>query len=580
MFPNELPSFIRDNPLRSAECKVYDRLRRLPESYAVFYSRPWLGLTRDGSEIDGEADFVVAHPDGGVLTVEVKGGTIIRDPFVDEWTSIDRHGIRHSIKNPVEQARSSKHQILKKLKTTAGWRPRFINARHGVVFPDVTRPSEDLGADMPLRIFAFREDMEHLPDWVVERLGGFEPNDESSVEALGSDGIAALEYLLARPIQLHAPLSGSLASEERQIVVLTEQQFDVLDGLERSRRCSVAGAAGTGKTLLAIEKARRLAVSGRRTLLTCYNQPLASHLKQCCSGVKNVQVMSFHELCGSFARRAGLELAVMNASDDHRSERSALFFSKVLPDALLRALDKLPMSDRFDSIVVDEGQDFLPAWWLSIEMCLRDSDDGEFYIFYDDNQRLYSESKNEWPAGMTSYELTRNLRNTKPIFTQSLAFYEGARLKPGGPDGRAVEWIAAETDVDVRNTLLRAVDQLTGPDQVRIDDIAVLSKKLPPNTSVSVDRLGWIDLTRADRPRAGALVLDTVARFKGLERAVILLLRPGELIDELELLYVGTTRARLHLIVIGAAREIEMVRSIDVRQRSARRRNDRGDIDT
>ncbi len=64
------------------------------------------------------------------------------------------------------------------------------------------------------------------------------------------------------------PLGAALAEDECRILALTEEQFSVLDTLARLRRVAVSGGAGTGKTLLALEKAKRLAGEGFETLLT------------------------------------------------------------------------------------------------------------------------------------------------------------------------------------------------------------------------------------------------------------------------------------------------------------------------
>src|SRR2546430_322284 len=67
VYPDVLPDYILRDPLRAAERKVYAALaQQLSDAYVVFYSRPWLGTSPDGTEIDGEADFVVAHPDQGM----------------------------------------------------------------------------------------------------------------------------------------------------------------------------------------------------------------------------------------------------------------------------------------------------------------------------------------------------------------------------------------------------------------------------------------------------------------------------------------------------------------------------------
>jgi Nuclease-related domain len=251
VYPREMPSWIRRDPLRSAECKVYDVLKaQLNQPYVLFYSRPWLGLTKDGREIDGEADFVIAHRELGILVLEVKGGEIRYDACTDVWTSTDRYRIVHRIKNPVYQAKSSKYQILEKLRSAGDCRQGRIRARHAVIFPDCERSDMDLAADMPLSICAFLEDMQELGGWVSRRMSP-PPLRETGEVPLGEHGIAVLETLLSRPFQLHTPLGHILEQEEEQIVLLTDEQFQILDGFESYRRLAVAGGAGTGKTALA-----------------------------------------------------------------------------------------------------------------------------------------------------------------------------------------------------------------------------------------------------------------------------------------------------------------------------------------
>ena len=91
MWPRTLPPDVTGNTLRSTECEVFRRLEVvLDDSFVVFYSRPWLGLKPDGEEIDGECDFIVAHAELGMLTLEVKGGAVAYDPRTDRWTSRDQ----------------------------------------------------------------------------------------------------------------------------------------------------------------------------------------------------------------------------------------------------------------------------------------------------------------------------------------------------------------------------------------------------------------------------------------------------------------------------------------------------------
>ena len=101
MWPRSLPQEVAEDPLRRAECEVYERLKQILDgSFHVFYACPWLGVGPDGEEVDGECDFVIAHPRRGILVLEVKGGAVAFDPESDQWTSRDRAGVEHRIKDP------------------------------------------------------------------------------------------------------------------------------------------------------------------------------------------------------------------------------------------------------------------------------------------------------------------------------------------------------------------------------------------------------------------------------------------------------------------------------------------------
>jgi carbon monoxide dehydrogenase subunit G len=161
---------------------------------------------------------------------------------------------------------------------------------HGALFPDSTRPATDLGPDAPLSILGNAYDMEHLGDWtraLLEQEGrdagpaGHDLGAAAGGRAAGL-GKAALEELvrrLAPRFQLPMPLGPALQEDQRRIVELTEQKFRILNQLARNRRVVISGRAGTGKTFLALEQAQRLAASGRRTLLTCFNRALAGFLR-------------------------------------------------------------------------------------------------------------------------------------------------------------------------------------------------------------------------------------------------------------------------------------------------------------
>jgi Uncharacterized conserved protein (DUF2075) len=159
---------------------------------------------------------------------------------------------------------------------------------------------------MPQRIFCFAERFEEgFRDWILERFGDA-PADEGHTKDLGRDGLQALEKILARPFQLRTPLGTLLSRDDAALQALTRQQFHILRAIEAVPRATIGGGAGTGKTVLAMEEARRCAESGARTLFVCYNRGLATDVRHRLQDGAPVAAMTFHELCAELVRRAAL----------------------------------------------------------------------------------------------------------------------------------------------------------------------------------------------------------------------------------------------------------------------------------
>jgi hypothetical protein len=552
MWPKRLPPDVLNNPLRSTEVGVYNSLaRELDDSWHVFYSRPWLGLTATGEERDGECDFVLAHVTRGILFIEVKGGAVAWNPESDKWTSRDRHGITHSIKDPVAQARTSKHQLLRKLKERRGFERRYISVQHGVVLPDSVAPGRDLGPDRPLRIFCFADTYaRHFGDWVHGRFRD-EPDDATTGAGLGPDGLHALRDMLARPFQLDICLRRVVAEEDQQIDFLTQQQFHLLDAISLLPRVMIQGGAGTGKTILAMHIARSLASAGARTLLVCYNRPLAEHLEDELRGIERLSVTSFHQLCYSVLSQAGMKVPGRHGSDRE-------FFESELP---LAAEDQSshPDVERYDAIIVDEGQDFREAWWLLLESLLDPDGSGVMRVFCDCNQRVYGNaSQLVREMQLARIQLTWNLRNTKAIHEVAYLHYEGWAVSCGGPAGEVPKYIVVPTNDRIPTELKMLLDLLIGTHDIAPHDIAVLVSSARVRSEIAGDRAcGGLAFTDATHQREGAVVLETVRRFKGLEALIVVIVVDAEIAASEELSYVAVSRARTRAFLIGQRRHIE-----------------------
>ena len=166
-------------------------------------------------------------------------------------------------------------------------------------------------------------------------------------------------------------------------------------------------------------------------LLTCFNRPLAEHLAATIGRTRRVTVKTFHGLAEAMGQAAGS--SVLQPAHD------APYFD-TLPDVLDRAIRVLP-EDRYDAIVVDEGQDIDSVWWLPLLDLLRDREHGIVYVFGDANQDLYharepAEMGVVMPEAPPTYYLTEDRRCTKTIheFASRYAVTDalpGRRARPG-----------------------------------------------------------------------------------------------------------------------------------------------------
>ena len=153
IYPERLPESVIDDPKRSGERKVYLALKNLSEKFIVFYSVHWINQAGNWGISEGEADFVITHPDLGVLILEVKGGGIQYKPERNQWYSFDRNGYSYEIKDPVDQARRSHYRLLEQLKSLPGWPQRPLNIGHAVCFPDVPlEKDERFKPDLPREV--------------------------------------------------------------------------------------------------------------------------------------------------------------------------------------------------------------------------------------------------------------------------------------------------------------------------------------------------------------------------------------------------------------------------------------------
>ena len=348
------PDHLDEHTQSRAERTLYAAFcEQLDDPYVVFHHVSWLAHDRRKHPQDGEADFVIAHPDRGVLVLEVKGGTIQRDGQSGRWTTTSTSGVTDVIADPVKQALDSKYILLDRLKLALA---RYIVIGHAVAFPDVEIKSTFLGLNLPRQIVLDATDIPRLGRWVGRVLDYWDKRYSEQDTPLGLDGLKQLISMLGNQWVIRPALWRQFGEEGEQLMRLTEQQYVILDALNRHRRVIISGFAGSGKTLLAVEKAVRLSRQGFRTLLVCYNSNLAEHLRERLADVALLRIMlevdTFHNLCFRLAREYGVHIP--------EGPHDANYFASVLPTVLPEVARR--SKARYDAIIVDEAQDFDPRW--------------------------------------------------------------------------------------------------------------------------------------------------------------------------------------------------------------------------
>lgn len=532
-----------DADAAQSERTVYEALAdQLPGAWLVLHSKRLFlpADERHRTPYEGEADFVVIDPRRGVLVLEVKGGQAVWRDEDGIWYSKSYGGRVHETSDPGRQAQRMAHRLsdyltARGLSCSFGW---------GVILPGVD-VRENLGPELSDRLVIDKPGLRELPsrlDAVFAAHGMTEPSDYT----LDLERYA--RHLVPR-CSLVPTLGASIADDETVFLRLTDEQQAILDTLDEVKRVAVKGGAGTGKTLVATERARRLAEAERAVLLLCFNKPLADHLE---GTAGDARVDNFHGFCRSIALEAGLPFEPPKRDDGE-------FWEIEAPALLDEALDVLPGA-RWDDVIVDEGQDFKELWWDTIQKTLRDDDDSSLWVFWDPNQNIYGGGPVD-SLGLTPATLKWNCRNTTRIAEHcaDLVGYD-VSVKPGAPEGTNVRLHDYENDREMVEATRKFLHYLVHDEGLDAEQIVILSAGALEKSPVwNRRRLGNFELVLPDeREEANQVRMSTLHRFKGLEADAVILcdVVPGSPYQTPQHLYVGASRAKHVLYVLRAVEGI------------------------
>ena len=530
--PNGLHPKDQHRPCESvAEQRVYTALTKgLPEGWSAWHSL----RIRSSEGLLGEGDFVLADPARGLLVLEVKGGRI--EQRDGRWF---QNG-QLMPKSPLEQATGFAHRLAARL-GESGYRPPGFGA--AVCFPDaefVAAPSQD---DLRGVVIGARE----LP-WLGAALPKLMDAAMPSPRAATGAWIPALHRLWGETWIPHVPLGRRADDLAGQRLRLDENQLGVLEGLLGNQRVLVSGVAGSGKTLLAAEAARRHAADGFRVLLVCFTRTLATCLR--------AQLQS-----------DGVDVFTVSALARHVAEAGGTPFP-LSPDAAfwralsLRAAEQAaPGGDKgWSVVVVDEAQDLAEEDWLLVSAI---AEGKRLWGFLDESQRFWPER--QVPGGLFSASFRLPRARRCPPGIQALA--DGYFREP--PDAAAIASALSDRTLGIVESPSRSaladkigaeIDRLLG-EGFALRDIAIVSVRgrEASDSICRLTKLGRHELVDTDAPDMNdRLVADSFLRWKGLERPAVIVtdLPDGELPKRAVRMYVALTRSLVAARIAGTKEEL------------------------
>lgn len=532
MHPSQIPEVYH----AYSEVKFFNACKeQLSDKYHVFYSVRWYSTT-NGVREDSECDFLIFNPDYGFLCVEVKGGTGMR---VEDgaWYLVDHDGERKLKRSPYEQAEQSMRFFKKYFEDE-------VEAQYsGIYGCAVAYPNYCISAPItigsPMETTIDLTAMDSLQKRITEIFRYFRGLRRGGATFLSPDSQKKFISVINKRIALSIAAGALIQDKERELLEINRTQDTVIDLLTHYSRAFIVGGAGTGKTWIGIKKLLRCVQSGGRALYLCYNRALAEAvndiISDSCADCFNMDALAY----------SLLKDKATAAPERHGSkEYSAL-------------ISELPNLDKYDLVVVDEGQDFSEDWAFAANLLLKE--DGSLYVFYDENQNIFGRSfGDKFFIDEPPFVLRYNIRNTANIYRYT---QEQTNL---GMDTIANQIEGVEPDYRKFTRRAQAVsfidsiiNKLVNKEGVALQKIVILSNRKKDNSILNETAMVGGHAVSEDRTKQGddSIAYRTIQGFKGLESDVIIYInhtyKNEPKTDGVRAtLYTAQTRARFYLYVL------------------------------
>jgi len=515
------PEFVND-----AEELVWNAIKRKLRPVDVMLH----GL-RITDPIDGdvEIDLMVLMPDCGIAVIEVKGGHVTyADGQVTQTGADGAHAI-----DPAGQAAKETRALKRFLERQPDWSRGQVRAGWLVALP-YTHVAGDLGPQLRHEVLIGADELDDAAGLIYDRL--LQQSLQAGVPK-GDWVQSALDHLLG-VLDSGGDVQARTAQRLQRVEQLTEQQSALLSVIRNVPRFEVTGAAGTGKTWMAMEQARRWAKAGERVCLVAYTRGVVESIRRAMANLPDAEHPAY---VGTFFQ-LGVDWGVQaNGPVDPD------FWQHRGPSEMHVKASALPAEQKFSAFVVDEAQDFGDLWWPAL--LASGTPDARIAVFRDDEQAVFTERRGRPDVDLTPLVLDENLRNARQVVDTFRPLIHADIVSKAG-EGFPVEFVECSAD-EVMSRADDVVADLVDHRGWLPEHVALLTTKHrhPVQLELDEDRDAyWAGFWDEDD-----VFYSTVAGFKGLERPAIVLCVDGfhDDLDPRNVLYAGMSRARDLLVVVA-----------------------------
>lgn len=543
------PSSIKyDAP--NSEKTLFEALSKLDsKDFTVFYNQEFVGEYNTKERMQYEIDFIIVdHRFGSfesVLVLEVKGGNLQYNAYEDRWF---QNG-REMQLSPITQVTTAMYSFITRFSNII----KNVNVSWALAFPDV---EVDYDTKLPTNLNRIKLFDCNDIDNIEERLIEYFDQTKLEINRIGTD-IRDFEILRDKLLvccDFVKPLHRSIKENNAVFIKLTKLQALVVRALEANQNVIVQGPAGSGKTLIAYEKAVKYKEEGKKVLYLTFNKEIATHLRDKfrsnriaineMDSLGEIELTNFHFWCKRIAER-NETFAKQKSADE--------YFNTYIPNKAIEVIKADSSYPMYDVVIIDEGQDFRENWLELINKVLKP--DGKFLFFMDENQDIFNAFKGvPNRRNIVKTQLEENCRNTRNIieFLKELLGIEISYFEDS-PQGEKVEVKSVSNNLEQIAYIDDLIERLITKDKVEPKDILILVNNVDKvNSLKDVKKVGGVTLKSTYDKSYGrdknSVFYSYINTFKGLESEVVIILDSQNILEK-KAFYTQASRAKNKLFV-------------------------------